>query len=72
MARIQAPGERTNCDADARTEGDLKHQTISFIKSGIRILGFAFLTIPSGNLLIAALLLIAAEIVGILEEVGHE
>jgi hypothetical protein len=42
-----------------------KHQRISFIKSGVRILGYAFLPF---NLAIAALILILSEIVGIYEE----
>ena len=42
-----------------------KHQSISFIKSGIRILGYGFLII---NLPIAVALLISSEVVGIIEE----
>ena len=42
-----------------------KHQIISFIKSGIRIVGYAF--IPY-DLAIATILLISSEFVGILEE----
>jgi hypothetical protein len=42
-----------------------KHQTISFIKSGIRILGYFLLPF---NLLIGAGVLILSEIVGIYEE----
>jgi len=41
------------------------HQIISFIKSGIRILGYVFLLF---NLPIAVLLLILSEGIGILEE----
>ena len=41
------------------------HQIVSFIKSGIRILGYGFLVI---NLPIAVILLILSEIVGIIEE----
>jgi|TARA_R110001583_G_scaffold70678_3_gene199795 hypothetical protein len=41
------------------------HQIISFIKSGIRILGYGFLVI---NLPIAVILLILSEAVGIIEE----
>jgi hypothetical protein len=41
------------------------HQTISFIKSGIRILGYVFLLF---NLPIAVILLILSEGIGILEE----
>lgn len=42
-----------------------KHQTISFIKSGIRILGYFLLPF---NLSVAAGILILSEIVGIYEE----
>lgn len=42
-----------------------KHQTISFIKSGIRILGYFLLPF---NLLMGAGILILSEIVGIYEE----
>lgn len=42
-----------------------KHQIISFIKSGFRILGYAFLPF---NLVTATLILIFSEIIGIIEE----
>ena len=42
-----------------------KHQIISFIKSGIRIVGY--LLLPS-NIALSAGLLLFAELVGILEE----
>ena len=42
-----------------------KHQQISFLKSGIRIIGYMFLPIDIGS---AAVLLIISEIVGIVEE----
>ena len=41
------------------------HQIVSFIKSGIRILGYSFIPF---NLVIATILLILSEVVGILEE----
>jgi hypothetical protein len=41
------------------------HQLISFIKSGVRIIGYCFI---SYNLVIAAIMLILSEIVGIIEE----
>ena len=41
------------------------HQLISFVKSGIRILGYGFLLV---NLPIAVLLLIFSEVIGIYEE----
>ena len=41
------------------------HQITSFIKSGVRIIGYCF--IPY-NLVIAAIMLILSEIVGIIEE----
>ena len=42
-----------------------KHQIISFVKSGIRILGYLFLWF---NLDVAIILLILSEIVGVIEE----
>ena len=41
------------------------HRIVSFIKSGIRILGYCFIPF---NLVTAVILLIASEIVGIFEE----
>ena len=54
------PFDKVQHHPDAR-----KHQIVSFIKSGIRILGYIFLpiSIPS-----AAVLLILSEIIGIYEE----
>lgn len=46
----------------------LLHQRISFIKSGIRILGYAALTLPHYALIAASTLLIVSELVGIAEE----
>ena len=42
-----------------------KHQIVSFIKSGIRLLGYFFIPF---NLVVSAILLILSEIVGIIEE----
>ena len=42
-----------------------RHQIISFIKSGIRILGYCFIPF---NLVISTILLILSEVVGIIEE----
>ena len=42
-----------------------KHQIVSFIKSGIRIIGYAFLPF---SLTIATIVLIFSEIIGIIEE----
>lgn len=41
------------------------HQMISFIKSGIRIVGYAFLPF---DMIAAAMILAASEVVGIVEE----
>ena len=41
------------------------HQIISFIKSGIRIVGYCFIPF---NLVIAAIILVVSEIIGIVEE----
>ena len=43
-----------------------KHQIISFVKSGIRILGYLFLWF---NLDVAIILLILSEMVGVIEEI---
>lgn len=47
----------------------MRHQTISFIKSGVRLAGYVALlvSIPMG-----VLWLIVSEVIGILEEIGHE
>jgi hypothetical protein len=42
-----------------------KHQQISFVKSAIRLLGYAFLFF---DIEIAAITLIASEVIGIYEE----
>ena len=42
-----------------------KHQIVSFVKSGIRILGYIFIPF---NISVAVTLLIVSEAVGILEE----
>ncbi len=41
------------------------HQLISFIKSGVRIVGYAFIPF---NLVWATILLILSEVIGIIEE----
>lgn len=46
----------------------LSHQQISWIKSGIRILGYVLL-IPTSAA--AALVLVVSELIGIYEEIGH-
>ena len=42
-----------------------RHQIVSFIKSGIRIIGYIFIPF---NLTLSAFLLILSEVVGIIEE----
>ena len=42
-----------------------KHQIVSFVKSGIRILGYMFIPF---NISVAVTLLVVSEVVGILEE----
>jgi len=42
-----------------------KHQIISFIKSGIRIIGYGFLVVDPVT---AIVILVASEVVGIIEE----
>jgi hypothetical protein len=56
------PDTRVNI---GKTPDPKKHQIISFIKSGIRILGYFLLPF---NLLLGAGVLILSEIVGIYEE----
>ena len=46
----------------------MNHQALSFIKSGIRILGYMFLLVDP---LIATAILVMSEVVGIAEEVGQ-
>jgi hypothetical protein len=58
-SNIQTPNQPVNYP-DAR-----KHQVVSFIKSGIRILGYCFIPF---SLVVSAILLILSEIVGIIEE----
>jgi hypothetical protein len=41
------------------------HQIVSFIKSGVRIIGYCFIPF---NLIVATILLVLSEIIGILEE----
>ena len=51
----------------------MTHQTISFVKSGARIAGYILLVPFSFGLLMApALALVLSELIGILEEIGHE
>lgn len=42
-----------------------KHQLVSFLKSGIRLLGYVFLPF---DIVVAVTLLIVSEVVGIIEE----
>ena len=42
-----------------------KHQIISFIKSGVRILGYCFIPF---SLITATIILVLSEVIGILEE----
>ena len=63
-------GKGTFTDVDNKYSGQKhpdpkKHQTISFIKSGIRIGGYCFLPF---NVPIATFFLILSEVVGIYEE----
>lgn len=64
----------------------MRHQTISFIKSAFRIVGYLAIGgasyvmwtewpqehVIAGHLLIATMLLVASEVLGIVEEIGHE
>jgi len=58
--RVSSPNPQNQQLPDAR-----KHQIISFIKSGVRILGYCFIPF---SLVTATILLILSEIIGIVEE----
>jgi hypothetical protein len=58
--RVSSPNYKKQQLPDAR-----KHQIISFIKSGIRILGYAIIPF---DLVIATGVLILSEVIGIVEE----
>jgi hypothetical protein len=47
----------------------MRHQHISFIKSGMRIAGYICIPYHIG---LAVIILLASEMLGIVEEVGHE
>jgi hypothetical protein len=47
----------------------MKHQKISFVKSGVRIVGYFVLGIIHP---VVASILITSEVIGIVEEFGHE
>jgi hypothetical protein len=47
----------------------MKHQTISFNKSAIRLAGYCWLPFDHW---IAAGVLVVSELLGIVEEIGHE
>lgn len=47
----------------------MRHQHISFIKSVIRLVGYSLLPF---NISMAAMVLIISEVVGVLEEIGHD
>lgn len=46
----------------------MSHQTISFVKSAIRLAGYVLLPV---HLPSAAIVLFISEVVGVLEEIGH-
>ena len=56
--KVNIPKEKPHPDAH-------KHQVVSFIKSGVRILGYGLLIV---NLPIAVTTLIFSEVIGIIEE----
>ena len=58
--RVSSPKPKKQQLPDAR-----KHQIISFVKSGVRILGYCFIPF---SLVTATILLILSEIIGIVEE----
>lgn len=51
----------------------MSHQTISFIKSGVRIVGYlALVPFSFGLLVLPAALLVVSELIGVLEEIGQD
>lgn len=46
----------------------MSHQTISFIKSAVRMLGY---TLLPADLFIAGVVLFLSEVIGVVEEFGH-
>ena len=54
-----------NRDSNMEYPDAKKHQVVSFVKSGIRILGYLFIPF---NVDVAVTLLVVSEAVGILEE----
>lgn len=49
----------------------LNHKTKSFLKSAVRILGYVLLGFASAILVLPAIVLVASEIIGIIEEFGE-
>lgn len=47
----------------------MRHQTISFIKSGLRMVGYICLVVDTQ---LAVITLLLSEVIGIYEEFGHE
>jgi hypothetical protein len=58
-------GLQNDCRKKQELPDARKHQIISFIKSGIRIVGYALLPF---NLVMSVIFLILSEVVGIIEE----
>ena len=58
--KLTSPFSKQQHYPDAR-----RHQIISFIKSGIRIIGYGFIPF---SLITATILLVISEVVGIIEE----
>lgn len=48
-----------------------QHTVISYIKSTIRIAGYIAIAFAAPELLSASVLLVASEVVGIIEEIGQ-
>ena len=60
MSKLVNPFQKQQHYPDAR-----KHQLVSFLKSGVRLLGYIFLPF---NLYLAVGVLLISEIIGIVEE----
>ena len=66
LASVKIINMKQNSDKNLEKMPDQKwHQIISFIKSGIRIIGYCFIPF---NLVIAAIILVISEVIGIIEE----
>jgi hypothetical protein len=62
---LHEPNKKLNIEDFKHMPNQKWHKYVSFLKSGVRILGYAFLPF---NLVVATIILIFSEIIGIVEE----